>query len=89
MLRAGVMAGVAGIIANAVSVFRLELRPVLALPVMVIAAFAATRAFKLVDDLPRDTDEERHASRAGMALVGFAVAEGLIMLVAAFVWMTS
>jgi hypothetical protein len=88
-VRSGVTAAVAGLIANAFSLFRFGVRPLLALPVLVAACVAVAGAFKLADDLPRDTDEERHASQTGMALVALAIAESLIMLVAAFLWMTS
>jgi hypothetical protein len=87
MVRPGEVAGASAILANAVGLaVGGPARAALTLPVLVLASWAAARAFKVVDDLPRDTDEERHASRAGMALVGLAVAETLVLLVFALVW---
>ncbi|HVJ18063.1 MAG TPA: hypothetical protein VM686_21735 [Polyangiaceae bacterium] len=87
MVRPGEVAGVVGIVANVVGLaVGGWTRGAVAIPVLVLAGWAAARAFRLVDDLPRDTDEERNASRAGMALVGMAVAEALIGLVVGLVW---
>jgi hypothetical protein len=89
MVRVGIAAATAGLIANAWSMIRGSVRPVLAIPVLILACIAAAQAFKIAEGLPRDTDEERRASQAGMALAGLSVAEGLIILVGGFLWATS
>lgn len=88
LVRAGTFAGAAAVVANVVgAILGGSVRAVVALPVLVLGSLAASRAFNVADDLQRDTDEERNASRTGMALVALAISEGLIVLVFAFVWL--
>jgi hypothetical protein len=76
-----ILANIGGII------FGGPVRAIAALPLLLFASLAAARAFKLSDDVQRDTDEEAKASRAGMALVGVAMGEAFVVLIAAFVWL--
>ena len=87
MVRPGEVAAMLAITANLGAVFLGgTARAIAALPVLVLGSVAASRAFKLADDLRPDTDEERAASRAAMALVGLAIGEAIIIVVAAFMW---
>jgi hypothetical protein len=89
-VRFGVVAAALAIVANVPAVvFGMSLRAFLSVPIALVSGVAAMRALKFADELPRDTDAERTASRAGMALVGLAVCEILIVLVAAFVRMAA
>jgi hypothetical protein len=88
LVRAGsAAAGVTALANVAGFIFGGLVRALAALPLLLFASLAAARAFKMADDVQRDTDEEAKASRAGMALVGLAMAEGFVVLIAAFVWL--
>lgn len=87
MVRSGVLAGTVAILANVAGVILGgTTRGLVAVPVLLIGGVAAARAFKTAEILQRDTDEERHASQTGMALVALAISEGVIILVVTFVW---
>ncbi len=88
LVRAGSAAAAVTVVANVLGIiFGGLVRALAAPPLLLFASLAAARAFKLADDVQRDTDEEARASRAGMALVGLAMGEAFVVLVAAFVWL--
>jgi hypothetical protein len=87
LIRAGVAASalaiagnVAGILLGAVT------RALVAVPILALGILAAVYAFKAVDELPRDSEEEQRAKKAGLALAGLALAEATLILLATFVW---
>jgi hypothetical protein len=86
-VRTGVAAAGLAIIAN-VGVIALgaAIRAWVAPLVAIFAAVAASKAFSVADDGPRDDVLERSGDRAGQGLVAVAIAEAMMALVAGFVW---
>ncbi|MCA9600029.1 MAG: hypothetical protein KC776_42290 [Myxococcales bacterium] len=87
LVQLGTVAAAAIILANVVGVaFGGVTRAALVPVTLGVSAWAAARTFKAADDYPADSDEERHAAQAGMALVALACGEAVVGLIAAFIW---
>ena len=84
----GATAAIVAIAANVIGLFAgSTVRAFAALPLLVLGGVAAARAFRAAENQRHDSDEERHVSRAGMALVGLAIGEASIVVLVGFVWL--